>query len=220
MPEICVNKVIYDYSTAAEYLVLWVADYSGYGYWYDLASKYKRPARFEMNDVYDKLADSRYGMAQYTPPNTPRPEETLTNAERKRRDRLWGVIQSVVEAEPEIYDVKSRPRILRETAALYGIAPKNLYVLLDRYWKSGKTKNAFIPNYTRCGAKGATREEYRKAETENTPKANVAGKTLAEADRKNFAAAIRRYYLIREKPSLKWAYEKLLQDFYTVPDIT
>ncbi|MCL2123410.1 MAG: Mu transposase C-terminal domain-containing protein, partial [Desulfovibrionaceae bacterium] len=151
----------------------------------------------------------------YTPPITPRSENSLSGNERRRRDSAWSIIQPVAESEPDIYDKKMRPKMLREAAAANGIALPNLYKLLDRYWRAGKTKNAFLPQYVNCGAKGTPRSSYKKSAAQDTG-TKAMGKALTDADRKNFAQAIRRYYLNQDKASLKRAYERLLQDFYSV----
>ena len=72
------------------------------------------------------------------------------------------MFQSVAEAEPDIYGTAIRAEILRKTAAETGVDRLYLYKLLDRYWRAGKTKNAFIPAYTNSGAKGRKRSTYKR----------------------------------------------------------
>ncbi|MDR1672738.1 MAG: transposase family protein [Bacteroidales bacterium] len=144
-----------------------------------------------------------------------RPDESLNTKEQEHRARIWSIMQSVVETEPDIYESSARAAILRRTATESGIDRAYLYKLLDRYWRSGKTKNAFIPAYSNCGAKGKQRRTYKKRKGVLSAGDSI-GKTLTDNDRKNFATAINRYYLNRNKLSFKAIYEKLLQDFYAI----
>jgi len=60
------------------------------------------------------------------------------------------------------YEKKSRTSILRVIAEKNNTKPYNLYRYLDRYWRFGKTKNAFVPQYSNCGGKGEGRIQYIK----------------------------------------------------------
>jgi len=140
-----------------------------------------------------------------------RTEETLSLKEREHRDKQWDLIQPMVEREPEIYEKSQRWQMLCEVSEQKGIKVNNIYTLLDRYWRSGKSKNGLLPLYSNCGSKGKPRKNY--AEKPGVKAEN--GKPLSDTDCANFESTIRKYYLTRQKRSLKSTYEKLLQDFYT-----
>ena len=214
MAEICVNKVISDLDTGSEYLVLWVAPGNAYGYWYDLAGNARTPRRFFLADLTETESIGRYEISDFTPA-APRDENTLTDAERKARDRIWDIMQGVVEYEPDIYDAKTRGIMLKIITEEHGIAKSNLYGYLDRYWRSGKTKNAFLPKYHNRGGKGVVRQSGSKIGRKAA--GTAPGKALTTKDHANFAAAIKKYYLNRNKLTLKDVYEKLLADSYTKP---
>jgi len=183
MSVICVNKMISDAETGAQYLVLWVAPGNEYGYWYDLGSH--KPGRFNYRDVLAGEASGLYEIQEFTPAIPIRTEISLNDAERQRRDKQWLIIQAAVDDEPDIYDKKCRLSILKRVATANNINPTNLYPLLDKYWRSGKSKNAFVPQYANCGAQGKERKySGRGFETSS------CGKTLTDADRKNFTAAV------------------------------
>ena len=209
---ICVNKTINDLESGAKYLILWIAPGNESGYWYDLNSGSRTPGVFIMDDVVAGVIEGRFEVEDYSTLGMMQSDELLTDKERSHRDCIWNIMQTVVECEPDIYDGKLRLTILRKAAAGKNIDPTNLYRWLDRYWRSGKTKNAFIPGYSNSGAKGKERTTYKK----NPSGTAVSGKTLEDTDRRNFAAAVKQYYLTPEKVSFKTVYEKLLQDFYTV----
>jgi len=214
--EIYINRVINDLDTGAKYLVLWVAPGNTYGYWYDLEGTARTPRRFFLSDLTDTETLGRYEVSDFIP-DSQRDENTLTDAERNTRDRIWSIMQSVVEYEPDIYDAKTRGVILKIITEEHGIAKSNLYGYLDKYWRSGKTKNAFIPKYQNRGGKGTTRHSGNKVGR----KADgiSPGKAITAKDHANFEAAIKKYYLNRNKLSLKDVYEKLLADSYAKPHL-
>ena len=216
MSDIFINTLVNDIEADEQYLVLWVDPNNGLGYWYGLSSRPQKPVRFSVKDVTSGEINGRYELSVYCPPEASRSEESLSDKEREGRDNAWMVIKPIVEAEPDIYDRKLRSQILHNVAATNSIAVPNIYKLLDRYWRGGKTKNALIPRFSNRGAKGVQRKSYKKRYT-NDNKITI-GKTLTDIDRQNFEKAIRQYYLNRNKTSLKYAYEKLLQDNYTLPN--
>jgi len=207
--------MITDMETGAQYLVLWIAPGNEYGYWHDLNSRTSIPSRFLMADLINDQASKRYDVEEFESSSMLGTDEMLGAKEQERRERIWSILQSIVETEPEIYETSSRVEMLNRASKESGIDRSYLYKLLDRYWRSGKTKNAFIPRYFNSGAKGKERSSYKKRSQESTA-GGVIGKTLNETDRRNFAAAIKKYYLSQKKISLKATYERLLQDFYTV----
>ena len=216
MIELCINKVISDWESGSQYIILWVATDNEYGYWYDLNSRSRKPSKFKGEDLLLDEVEGRYEVHEFVPVEPIRPEASLTDIERQRRDRLWNMIRSAVEAEPDIYDNKKRMSILRRIATENNVDPSYLFALLDKYWRSGKTKNAFVPKYAKCGAKGKTRQAYHN-DGERRAKDASAGKTLTDDDRHYFLSAINKYYLTRNKLALTTVYEKLLHDFYSIP---
>jgi len=215
MSEICVNKIINDFESEAKYIVLWVAPGNEFGYWYDLSSRSRKPEKFIVTDILAYVAVGRYETQEFVPSQLIQTEASLTDSERQHRDRLWGMMKPAVESEPDIYDGNRRKMLLRVIVAENNISLSYLYKLLDKYWRSGKMKNIFVPRYSNSGARGKVRQAYHNDGERRTKDAH-AGKTLSESDRNHFQSAINKYYLTRNKLSLTVVYEKLLQDFYSI----
>jgi hypothetical protein len=210
-----VNTVIDDLETGLQYLVLWVAPTREFGYWHNLSGVSRVPALFFLKITEQNLENGLYEASVFSSEDIQRPEETLTDKERTARDIQWSRIQNAVELEPDIYESSSRTAILRTIAKQYNLKVNNLYYLLDKYWRSGKSKNAFIPAYFKCGAKGTQRAVYNKRQSSQFGTGTVGGKVLSHADRSNFEKVIRSYYFTQERRSLKSTYEKLLEKYYT-----
>lgn len=96
------------------------------------------------------------------------------------------------------------------------IKANNLYPYIEKYWKRGKTSNAFLPDYQNCGrSRNYDRGGYKKL-GRPTKSRHGFGKVLQEKDFHNFDKAVRKYYLTRKEMTFQSAYERLLADFYTV----
>jgi hypothetical protein len=67
MNNICVNTLISDLETGAQYIVLWIAPQDGYGFWYNLSSRSQKPVRFNMSDIAVGDADGRFEITTYFP---------------------------------------------------------------------------------------------------------------------------------------------------------
>ena len=204
-----INTIITDTNSGTQYLILWIAPDGSYGYWHNLSSSSRTPTKFISTDVVTGITDGKYEEDVFS--IQLHPEEALSIKEREYRDRRWNLIKQIALREPGIYEKSQRVQILREVSEQRGIKLNNIYVLLDRYWRSGKSKNGLLPLYSNCGARGKPRKNC----TEKPGVKTQNGKPLSDADCTNFEQAIRKYYLTRQKRSLKSTYEKLLQDFYT-----
>jgi hypothetical protein len=201
-----VNTIIIDLINETRHLVLWISQDSSYGYWHNLTSTARTPSKFIAADVIAGMSEGKYETDIFTIPI--RPENTLSAIEREYRDRRWELIEEIALHEPEIYEREIRILLLRKISDNKNTTVNNLYKLLDRYWRSGKNKNGLLPLYANSGAK-------RKPEILQSKKSVPSTrKILTDSDFSNFERAIRKYYLTREKRTLKSTYEKLLQDFY------
>jgi hypothetical protein len=209
---ISVNTVITDMIEGTNHLILWIASDRNYGYWHNLSSSSRVPKKFKCDEINNNIQDGKYN-TDVTPIQI-RTEETLSVKEREIRESRWNKICRLVDCEPDIYDKKKRLMLLQSACEEHRVSIDNLYDLLDLYWRSGKSRNALIPAYSNCGAKGEAREKYSIRQT-GQQNNKLSGKELSDVDRGNFDYAIRKYYLTQQKRSLKSTYEKLLQDFYT-----
>ena len=210
---ISVNTVITDTINETERLVLWVSPDGNYGYWFSLSDGTDIPLKFITADITASIVDGICEADLF--PTQLRPEETLSITEREYRDRRWGYIEEIVKREPEIYERSSRLRLLQTVSTKKGTTVRNLYRLLGRYWRSGKSKNGLLALYSNCGPKEKPKPEISEKKDTRVQKKDKVTKILTDTDYINFECAIRKYYLTREKRTLKSTYEKLLQDSYT-----
>lgn len=134
----------------------------------------------------------------------------------KQRDEWWRILKPVLESELDIYERKRRCELLSEAAEKNGKSKTNLYRYIIKYWKRGKTPNAFLQDYRNCG-KGEKTQANKKLGRPVVHEGGF-GKILTEKDVKNFKSVIGKYYLNRKGASMKAAYEKMLGDSYSVSE--
>lgn len=89
-------------------------------------------------------------------------ETTLSVNQKGKRDRNWELIESLARSEPQIFFPEERGSLLREKSKASGVALPTLYRLLRRYWQRGLCKNALLPDYRHCGAKGQSKQAVEK----------------------------------------------------------
>ena len=213
--EIYVNEIIRDAVHEKTYRVLWISAPISFLYWISLDTAERIPKKLDAAEVRAGLESGDYvSVGEAEIPLVA--EDDLTNEAKKHRDRIWNMLKDVLEKEPDIYEAKPRAALLRMVAQKNGMKANNLYPYLAKYWKRGKTPNAFLPDYRNCGRsrnyeKGGYVKLGRPAQS-----GHGFGKVLQEEDFRNFDKAVRKYYLTRKEMTFQSAYERLLADSYTV----
>lgn len=213
--EIYVNEIIRDVIHEKTYRVLWISTPISFIYWISLDTAERIPKRLDVAEVRAGLDSGDYVAVEETKISLVA-EDDLTDGAKMHRDKIWNMLKDALEKEPDIYEAKPRAALLRTVAKENGMRANNLYLYLAKYWKRGKTPNAFLPDYRNCGRsrnyeKGGYKKLGRPAQ-----RGHGFGKVLQEEDFHNFDKTIRKYYLTRKEMTFQSAYERLLADFYTV----
>jgi len=208
--DLAVNTIITKLETGERFRILWKSHDNSYGYWIKFDDRTRIPEKFTpvtiVNEDYDISDDNE--MDDFVE------EDDIPDKKRERRDRIWNILSEALSKEPEIYEKKSRRKILLEIQNKTGMNDSNIYPYLAKYWKKGKTKNAFIPEFSKMGARGVSRNPSKKVG--RPPQKSPFGKILTDKDKENFAKSINKYYLNKNKYTFKAVYEFLLRDYYSV----
>lgn len=210
---ISVNRIFHDIENDETYRILWISPQAEYAYWIPLKGKSGMPALINLAIIHENLENERFIYEEE--PIQYRTE--LNENEKEHRDRIWKLLKEALLDEPGIYDRKIRKEHLNRIEMETGIKKTNLYPYLSQYWKCGKTPDAFVPSYSKCGGKGKQRTGKTKRLGRPAHEESAFGKNLDEQDFKNFEKTIRKYYLTRQELSFQTTYEKLLSDHYSVP---
>jgi hypothetical protein len=85
----------------------------------------------------------------------------LSIKEVAARDRRWKVVGQALQDEPGIYTSAGRGALVRHLVA-EGSNRNSVLAWMQSYWRGGKTPNALVGNWWRCGAKGVERDDSEK----------------------------------------------------------
>ena len=153
------------------------------------------------------------------------PDPAFLAQHRQRMEAAWNIIQDMVKAEPNIYLEDERGALIQEASEQFKTAKKYIYKFLKRYWKSGKTKYALLPEYGKCGGPGKARpieaNDTDRPKRGRPPKIarlmpDHVGVNVDEGHKKIFEISIRLYYDTRKKNSLQAAYQSMLERHFNV----
>jgi len=145
-------------------------------------------------------------------------EEELSDAESKRRDTAWEIVNHVldkVENEKQLLASKYRERAIKDTLESYKVNYTTVKNYLIRYWKGGKTRNALLPNFHLSGAKGKEKNVGEKKRGRPRKSGSKQGVNIDGKIKKYFKIGLNRYYYNERQNSLKATYELILKDFFT-----
>lgn len=209
---ISINEVVQAGQEKQLYRVLWVSSDQEYGYWISLEKQTRVPEKFICQEVIENISAGE-AFAVEDPIRVY--EGNMTESAKERRDEWWRILKPILECEPDIYERRRRGELLSEAAKKSNKDKANLYRYLVKYWKKGKTPNAFLPDFRNCG-RGAKTQNQKKLGRPVKHEGGF-GKILTDEDIDHFETAIRKYYLNRKAVTLKSTYEKMLGDFYSVP---
>jgi hypothetical protein len=143
------------------------------------------------------------------------PEDYLSDSEKNFRDKLWELMSNIVLDEPTIFHKKGRGAVIEKAVRDTGKTMSTLHRYLKQYWKRGKTKNAFLPNYQNCGASGKERNSGDSKRGRPRKYDECSGRNVDEETKRIFEKAVKKYYHNRDGYSLKAAYELMIKEHYT-----
>jgi hypothetical protein len=170
------------------------------------------------------------------------PEETISPAHRKHRDEAWGEMAPLLQHEDAEFMVFSKRRgplveeYRRKSAhpnddGTFSIpSTRTMYKRLRRWWQSGRRKNAFLPDFRKCGAPGKARlaltpeidEENHKV-GRRSALAVVTGRSrtgtgvrMTKDIYRRFELGINRFYKTPEERTLRNAFELTIQKYFAI----
>ncbi|MFC6335194.1 hypothetical protein ACFP56_21390 [Paenibacillus septentrionalis] len=130
------------------------------------------------------------------------------------RDNAWLLIRDLVNKEPHIYEKKYRSKAINKVCETHTISYHTIRKYLYKYWSTGKTINALLPDYNKSGALGKVRNAGEKKRG-RPRKYQGIGINVDESTKEVFRKAINKYYLTSKQNSLTVAYKLMLREFYT-----
>lgn len=147
-------------------------------------------------------------------------EEQLPQKLKSVRDEAWQVVQMLWDKpEPDILSKDYRTKCIKEVSQTFNLPEYTVKRIIKRFWQRGMTKNSLIPEYSNSGAPGKIRGVTDKKR--GRPKAIglngkvTVGINISENVRRIFEISINQYFRNSKKPSLREAYDSMLQKYFS-----
>ncbi|WP_430789082.1 Mu transposase C-terminal domain-containing protein [Virgibacillus flavescens] len=171
------------------------------------------PYRLKVNDIIHRLETKELEKVQEDPLFINVKDAELTDAERKKQDEAWGIIQEIY-LTPDIFLPKQRWKLIKKASDKFAVSNKTIYNYLIKYWARGMIKSSLLPDYHLIG-KGK-REYNQKTGRPAVYSSSIKRTNVNEEWKKIFRASLEKYYFIRSKPSLKYAYQQMLKAYFSI----
>lgn len=145
-------------------------------------------------------------------------EEELSLAEIEKRDWAWEIVDFIlnqVDSKSFIYESKYRNRAVKAATQVYKVSYNTAKSYLVRYWQGGKVRNALLPHYHLCGARGKQRKSGNKKRGRPRKSSLGRGVNVDDKIKHYFKTGLNRYYYNEKQNSLRTTYELILKDFFT-----
>lgn len=142
-------------------------------------------------------------------------EDAMDPRYRALRYKNWQRVSLLVVQQPAIFLPEQRGKIIAAQIAKTGESHVSVYRLLRRYWQRGMTRNAFLPDYARCGGRGRDKGISDKPRGRRPKDPNIVVVNIDQNLRSIFRAAITRFYASKPVFDLAECYYAMLQDYFT-----
>lgn len=174
------------------------------------------PYRLDIADIEQKIKSGELINATIDPFFIAEQEEELSEIEIQKRNFAWEIINYIYRT-PDIFVAKWRANIIRNASSEYRVSEKTIRHYLKRYWARGMGKNSLLPDY---GVKQKKDRVYKKKAGRPTVyPSSIKRETVNDEWKKLFRFSLEKYYFIKSKPSLKYAYQQMLKDYFSIEDI-
>lgn len=136
------------------------------------------------------------------------------------RDKAWDLIKNLVEDEPDIYIPKIRFLLVGEVAEANRVQKRTVLKYLRKYWQGGKTKNALLPSYDKCGAPNRERKVSNSKRGRPSKLSQIlsrsTGVNVDENVKSKFEMGFGLFYRNKSNMPLTKAFELTLERFFNL----
>ncbi|MED1850092.1 transposase family protein [Brevibacillus borstelensis] len=178
----------------------------------------------QVQDIEEGIKDGTYIIEETDPWFRIVNLETMSEKEQKRWNQAKEVIQMIATSgfEPNVFLHKERAKLIQKASEQSGLSTSTIAKYLKRYWKRGKNFYALLSDFDSCGGSGQERKLSKKV-GRRSKYASMHGELVISDDIKRlFRIALDKfYYTVKpNRPSLRWAYEQMIKDFFAVEQKT
>lgn len=212
-----VNNLIHWEQEESTERILWIDNQNTVSFVVDIFAKGYSPILRNIDVVTDCLNTRRAVLLTEDPWAMIVHDRELKEKDKKKRDKAWEIISFVINecGEPDIFNSHVRSKVANKASEKFSISNRTVYEYLKRFWQRGKTINALLPDYYRCGGIGKEKNSGTVKRGRPRKGSKDAGINIDEKTKEVFMASIKRFYYTSQKNSLKTVYELMRKEFYT-----
>ena len=214
MNDLAVNQVLRAMGSKQLYRILWISSDRNSLFLFNLDAN-TMPSLATCEELSNQINDGTIDVLDSDPFAAALSEADIDAKDRAFRDSIWRLISGIVQEEPGIYERNVRGKIVAAAMNQTGKPMASLHRYLKLYWRHGKTKNAFLPNYKNSGGRGQERAAGETKRGRPRKYGESDGKNVDEATKQIFEQAIKKYYLNREEHTLTDTYNLMIKEHYT-----
>lgn len=152
------------------------------------------------------------------------PESRITEKHKKYRDEAWEVIREIIELSGlRAFDSNVRGKLIADIAERKRKDKKTIYRLLEKFWKCGMTKNALLPKFKNCRARGKSKTGKSVSEKKlgKWSAASIAlgenrGIRITDEIKRYFQRGLKKFYETQQKKSLQLTYQLILETYFHI----
>lgn len=178
----------------------------------------------QISDIEEGIKEGIYIIEETDPWFRMVDVETMPEKEQKRWEQAKAVIQMIATSgfEPNIFLPNERAKLIQKASEQLVLSPSTIAKYLKRYWKRGKNFYALLSDYDSCGGSGQERKLSKKV-GRRSKYASLHGEMVISDDVKRlFRIALDKFYYTAKpnRPSLRWAYEQMIKEYFAVEQKT
>lgn len=140
-------------------------------------------------------------------------DDDVSAKDKEIRDKRWNTIKEIAEKEPDIFFTKSRGKLVSGVLNKGLSSEKYIYAYLKQYWRRGKTVNALLPDFGKCGRANNIENSKLKG---RKPKyeSNIRTIVITPKIEKIFKTVFREYNQNADRKSLMKAYNDMRNEYF------
>ncbi|MGG1940422.1 Mu transposase C-terminal domain-containing protein [Paenibacillus polymyxa] len=150
--------------------------------------------------------------------------EAIAEKEQKRWNQAIEVINMIAtnDFEPNVFLPNERAKLIQKASEQSCLSPSTIAKYLKRYWKRGKNFYALLSDYDSCGGVGRERQLSKKVGRRSKYTSIYGEMVISDEVKRLFRIALDKFYYTAKpnRPSLRWAYEQMIKEYFAVKQNT
>lgn len=173
------------------------------------------PALKSLIEIEQGIKDGTIHVVDQSQWFTPVCEDLLSEKAMEHMEVAWSIIEIIAANEPAIFVSHLRKQLIQDASATFRVSEKTIGRYLRTFWRKGKVKYALAPSFEKRGGRGKPKASGQAKRGRPRRYSQGEGVNVTEEVERIFRVALKKYYYTSKKAPLKFAYQKMIQEFYS-----